>query len=77
MGPIRESAPGEVAIGPVMGTRMACSDPQAKIEDRFLAALGKTTRYNFVAGKLVLSGIDGGATRSLSLARRQRIDDVR
>jgi len=68
-GSIRETGPGEIAIGPIAGTRMACPEAETRIEARFLASLAKTTHYGFRAGKLQLSGLDGDATRSVLFVR--------
>jgi heat shock protein HslJ len=68
-GQIKETAPGEIAIGPIAGTRMACPEPEMQLEDRFLASLGKANRYSFLAGRLVLSGVDGDGVRSVLLTR--------
>ena len=68
MGPIRETAPGEVTIGPLAGTMMACPEPEMELEQGFLSILGKVSRYVFVAGRLLLEGMDGDRSRSLLLA---------
>ncbi len=67
--PIKETGPGKIAIGPIAGTRMACPESEAQIEDRFLASLGKATQYTFLTGQLLLSGLDGNTTRSVLFAR--------
>jgi heat shock protein HslJ len=69
-GQIKETSPGEIAIGPIAGTRMACPEPEMQLEDRFFASLGKTVRYSFLAGRLVLSGMDGDTMRSVMLTRK-------
>ena len=51
MGPIREMAPGEVAIGPLAGTMMACPEPDMALEQGFLSVFGKVSHYAFVAGR--------------------------
>ena len=68
---IRELSPGEIAIGPVAGTRMACPEAEMQLENRFLTSLGKAVRYSFLAGRLVLSGTDGDTMRSVLLTREQ------
>jgi len=50
------AVPGEIRIGPAMGTRMACPEEQVTIEDEFLSRLGQVTQFRFRAGKLVLTG---------------------
>jgi heat shock protein HslJ len=47
--------PGEIIIGPVGATKMACPDPQMAVENRFLAQLAGVTKYGFVVGRLALS----------------------
>jgi heat shock protein HslJ len=69
-GQIKETSPGEIAIGPIAGTRMACPEPEMQLEDRFFASLGKAVRYSFLAGRLVLSGMDGDTMRSVLLTRK-------
>ena len=50
--------PGDILIGPVMGTRMACPDHQMEIESLYLKALGQVTNFSFHSGKLALNGQD-------------------
>jgi heat shock protein HslJ len=69
MGPIRETEPGSVEIGPLAGTRMACPGPGMALEGAFLASLGQVTGYDFLAGQLLLTGTDGDLTRSLLLTQ--------
>jgi heat shock protein HslJ len=68
MGPIRETAPGEVTIGPLAGTMMACPEPEMELEQGFLSILGNVSRYVFIAGQLRLEGMDGDRSRSLLFA---------
>ena len=65
MGPIRETAPGEITIGPLAGTMMACPEPDMALEQGFLSVLGKVSRYAFFAGRLLLEGADGDQAHSL------------
>ena len=60
-GEIRAGArPGELSLGPLAATKKACAEPALALESRYLAALGRATRFSFVAGRLVLlSGADG------------------
>jgi heat shock protein HslJ len=55
-GPVRETSPGVLEIGPLAGTRMACASPAMDLEGRFLVALGKATRYALAGGRLSLDG---------------------
>ena len=56
---VKESKPGEIEVGPVAGTKMACPPPAMELEQAFLAQLGKVRRYTFVAGQLALGWQDG------------------
>jgi heat shock protein HslJ len=47
--------PGAVKVGPLGGTRMACPEPIASVEGRFLEQLGAVRTFGFIAGRLALS----------------------
>ena len=47
--------PGDIAVGPVAGTRMMCPDPVMASETRFLRRLGGARKFTFVAGQLALT----------------------
>ena len=47
--------PGDLSVGLIAGTRMACPDDLNDLESRFLQALESVNQYSFVAAKLVLS----------------------
>ena len=51
---------------------MACPSPAMEVEDRFLSAMSQVTRYSFVGGHLVLSGVDRGTSRELTFERGAR-----
>lgn len=55
-------SPGDILIGPTMGTRMACPDDLMEMESLYLASLAKVTRFSFNSGSLVLSGQDEDGT---------------
>jgi heat shock protein HslJ len=57
--PVKETAPGELAIGPAAATKMACPPAEMELEQKFLALFEKASRYTFVAGQLALTGKDG------------------
>ena len=58
---VKESSPGEIAVGPAGATRMACGPEADDLEQRFLKALGSASKYGFVAGALVIAyDRDGG-----------------
>ena len=48
-------APGDLKIGPAMGTRMACPGELMDVEHKYLDALSHVTGFSFLAGKLALS----------------------
>jgi heat shock protein HslJ len=48
-----------IAVGPLMTTRMACPGPLMQREQDFLAKLGQSEVFSFMAGDLVLSGAAG------------------
>jgi heat shock protein HslJ len=47
--------PGEMKVGPMAGTRMACPEPQSSIETRFLQQLGAARMFGFMVGRLAIS----------------------
>jgi len=49
-------AAGEISIGPVMGTRMACPEDQMALEAGFLGLLGHASMFRFTGGQLILRG---------------------
>jgi heat shock protein HslJ len=57
--PVKETAPGEIQIGPAAATKMACPPAEMELEQKFLALFEKASRYTFVAGQLALTGKDG------------------
>ena len=48
--------PGQIRIGPTMGTRMACPVELMEFESEFLELLGLVDRFGFMAGGLLLTG---------------------
>jgi len=62
---VTESKPGEIAIGPAAGTKMACPPERMEIEDRFLAQLAKVTGYTYQAEQLALTWQDQERTGTL------------
>lgn len=53
--------PGDIAVGPIRATRMACPAEAMAVESRYLATLEKVTKFGFVSGELVLTTSDGGS----------------
>jgi heat shock protein HslJ len=54
--------PGDILIGPTMGTRMACPDHLIEMESLYLASLAQITRFSFNSGSLVLIGQEQDGT---------------
>jgi heat shock protein HslJ len=52
--------PGDVRVGRAAGTRMACPEPAAGVESRFLAQLQGVSKFGFIAGQLALTYERGG-----------------
>ena len=48
--------PGDILIGPTMGTRMACPDHLMEVESLYLKALAQVTSFSFFSGSLALQG---------------------
>ena len=57
--------PGDLNIGPIGGTRMACPGEAMTSEQRYLRALGASSRFNFLAGDLLLTGEHDGQLTTL------------
>jgi heat shock protein HslJ len=62
--------PGEVTIGPVGATQMACPAPAMETERRFLDLLGAVKKYGFLAGQLQLTCEKDGARHAMLFDRR-------
>jgi len=57
--------PGDLTIGMVGGTRMACPEEDMALETRYLESLGNVIKYGFLNGKLALMSQQDGVTRTL------------
>ncbi len=65
-------APGGVEVGPIAGTRMACREPHASVEARFLSQLARATKLELVSGRLALSyEKDGGGSGTMLFEARR------
>lgn len=64
------SMPGDVSVGPAAGTRMACPEPAAGVESRFLAQLAGVKKFGFMAGQLALSYEKDGVFDTMLFAGR-------
>jgi heat shock protein HslJ len=70
-GALREGAtPGELAIGPIGATRMACEESVMDQETRYLAALEHAAKFGFVAGRLALTSRQGDRLETLIFRAR-------
>jgi heat shock protein HslJ len=59
--------PGQVSVGPLAGTRMACPEPQSTVESRFLEQLGGARTFGFMLGRLAISYARGDGSRGTML----------
>lgn len=55
-------SPGDLSIGPIAATRMACGDPADTIESRFLTQLDGVAQFGFLLGRLALTYRKGDGT---------------
>jgi heat shock protein HslJ len=70
-GELRAGAtPGELAIGPIGATRMACEASVMDEEARYLAALEHAATFGFVAGRLALTSRQGDRIETLIFRAR-------
>ena len=58
---------GEVKVGPLAGTRMACPEPQFSVEARFLGQLGGARTFGFLLGRLAITYARGDGSRGTML----------
>jgi len=64
--------PGNLTLGPVGSTMMACPEEIMALEGRYLKALESAVSFSFLAGKLVLSYRNDDAIGVLLFAPRER-----
>ena len=66
-GVVPGATPGELSVGLVAATRMACPDAESAVEARFLQQLSSARRFDFRAGRLAIStaGAEGGPAKTL------------
>jgi hypothetical protein len=62
--------PGDLALGPAIGTRMACPPRIMDVESRFLAQLVGVRKLGFLGGRLALTHEKDGAAGTMLFARR-------
>ena len=63
-------AAGEITIGPVGSTQMACPEAEMKVEARFLREFAGVTRFGFLQGRLALSYQNEEGVKSMQFDRR-------
>jgi len=61
---------GDISVGPVGSTQMACPDDDMKVEIRYLANLGNATRFGFQLGRLALTYQADGEIRTMLFEKR-------
>lgn len=64
--------PGEVSVGRIGATRMACPEPETAVEARFLSQLQGVNTYGFLAGDLMLGYATGDGSGIMIFERRVR-----
>lgn len=70
MGSIKNGdVPGQIVIGPLAGTRMACAPSQNEAEARYNTALQHATSFAIQDGRLLISYQDGDSTKTLTYSR--------
>ncbi len=62
--------PGDLRVGPVGSTMMACPDTVMAVERRFLGKLQGVSRFGFLVGRLVLSYEVGGEWGNMVFSAR-------
>lgn len=66
---------GQISVGAIGSTRMACEDDVMALESRFLERLEAVSRYDFVAVKLALTWQTEESTDTMLFAPQQRETD--
>ncbi len=67
---VTEASPGDIAVGEIGSTMMACPDEVMHLEARYLKAVGEVAGYSFLAGKLVLAYGDGDVVEAMLFESR-------
>ena len=65
------AGPGQIRIGPLAGTRMACAAGIMELEDAYLRALQVADHFSFLGGGLILTSVDEDGEISRLRFRRQ------
>lgn len=66
-----EHGTGQITVGPVGGTRMACPEPVMAVETRFLERLGRVKQFGFLGPRLTLSYEQDGDWNSMLFEKRE------
>jgi len=64
--------PGDVSVGRIGSTRMACPEPETAVEARFLSQLEGVDTYGFMAGELMLGYSTNDGSGVMTFERRVR-----
>lgn len=70
-------SPGDMTVGPIGATRMACAEAMEAIEARYLQQLAGVRKFGFLLGRLALTGqrADGSIDTMLFEPRTRSRDD--
>jgi len=60
-------SPGEMSVGQIAATRMACPEPQSSVEARFLRQLGGARTFGFRLGQLAIFYASSDGSRGTML----------
>jgi heat shock protein HslJ len=63
--------PGDIAVGQIGASRMACPDEAMRLEQYYLTALKGATKFGFVAGRLVVTCHVDDAISSMTFVARE------
>ena len=61
---------GDITVGPVGSTQMACPEGQMKIEGRFFGNLGRVTKFGFLLGQLALTSQSESGIQTMLFEKR-------
>jgi heat shock protein HslJ len=71
-------SPGQIRVGPLAGTRMACEPDLMKLEDAYLSGIEAADHFSFLTGALVLTSVDeSGSITRLSFLREGDTPSIR
>jgi heat shock protein HslJ len=66
-----EHGAGQITVGPVGGTKMACPEPVMAVETRFLERLGRVKRIGLLGTRLTLSHEQDGDWGTMTFEKRE------